>query len=88
MTRNEMLRYISANKQLADHINKLEGTNFTRLKTTVLAEYLAHYENISEQPQKAPKASLVDGLKSAVIAFLVTLEQKGLLGNLLSEIKD
>lgn len=85
MTRNEILRYISNKSQLADHINKLEGENFTRLKTTVLEKYIEEYEGMTATPVQKP--STVNNLKSAVIAFLVTLDQKGVLDGLLAEIK-
>ena len=81
MTRNELLRYISERPALATRINELEGENFTRLKTPVLEEYIHEYD---KPTQKVPTS---DAYRSAALAFLITLEQKGVLDDLLSEIK-
>lgn len=81
MTRNELLRYISERPALATKINELEGQNFTRLKTPVLEEYIREYE---KPTQKVPTS---DAYRSAALAFLITLEQKGVLDDLLSEVK-
>ena len=81
MTRNELLRYISERPALATKINELEGENFTRLKTLVLEEYIHEYD------KPAQKVLTPDAYRSAALAFLITLEQKGVLNDLLSEIK-
>jgi hypothetical protein len=83
MTRNEILRLISSKPALAAKINQLEGTNFTRVKTPVLLEYIEK----EKEPVVETKASVSEAFESAAIAFLVTLEQKGLLDGLLAKIK-
>ena len=83
MTRNEILRLISSKPALAAKINQLEGDNFTRVKTPVLLEYIEK----EKEPVVEAKASNAEAFESAAIAFLVTLEQKGLLDDLLAKIK-
>lgn len=83
MTRNEILRLISSKPTLAAKINQLEGTNFTRVKTPVLLEYIEK----EKEPAVETKTSVSEAFESAAIAFLVTLEQKGLLDGLLAKIK-
>ena len=83
MTRNEILRLISSKPALAAEINQLEGTNFTRVKTYVLLKYIEK----DKEPVMGTKASVSEAFESAAIAFLVTLEQKGLLDDLLAKIK-
>ena len=88
MTRNEMLRFISERLDLATKINECEEQNFTRVKSTVLKEYIdEHLGKTVETPHIKCKTYKEEALKSAVIAFLITLEQKGVLDELLAEIK-
>ena len=84
MTRNEMLRFISERPVLATQINSDEGQNFTRVKTSILQAYIDEYNSPIATKVETPNA---DAYKSAVMAFLVTLDQKGVLDELISEIK-
>lgn len=86
MTRNEMLRFISERPELSSQINEYEGQNFTRVKTEVLNDYIT--DHLNGMPNEITvEAPANNAYKSAVLAFLITLEQKGVLDELLAEIK-
>lgn len=94
MTRNEMLRFISENNELASLINQCEAKNFTRVKDVILREYIDKW--LSVQPQQIvqmPKepanneGTVTDVFETAALKFLVALEQAGVLDSLLAKIK-
>ena len=82
MTRNEILKSISSMPALAKKINEEQGINFTRCKTSVLEEYL-----VFAAPDYGHKNTATNAFESAALSFLVTLEQKGVLDDLLAKIK-
>lgn len=87
MTRTELVRAIATNKALVEKINKTEKTNFTHVKTPILEAYLSEATAVAQAAADSNTKRLSDAYKSAAIAFLLRLDQMGVLEELLNEIR-
>lgn len=85
MTRTELVRKVKAIPELVAIINEKEGRNYTNVKTSTLEYYLEWYDET--HPVEEPVKEAYNPYKSVVRAILMVLEQKGLLQELLDEIK-
>lgn len=86
MTRTELVRKVKEIPELVELINTHEGRNYTNVKSDILEYYLGEW-NDRNHPVDEPMDSAPNPYKAVVRAILMVLEQKGLLQELLDEIK-
>lgn len=93
MTRKELLNKVRENPELVATINSTEGLNFTNVKSSILEHYLTEWKRCCQKAQpvvvvvnKSTDISKVV-LESVILSFLVALDERGLLDDMLAKIK-